>query len=75
MRELHEDGNCEQVLALIGVGAKIIHYQRMLRTPRQTEKNWMPVSGWHFHPKFVYRLGEKSLMPTAKTIKKRRCPD
>lgn len=47
VRQIHEDGNCEQVLARLG-DWHADHYQltdvrRMLRTPRGTEKNWSPM--------------------------------
>jgi hypothetical protein len=39
VRQFHADGNCEQVLAMIGDNGPP---RRMLRQPRVTEKNWMP---------------------------------
>lgn len=59
VRELHEDGNCEQVLAPIEqrVGGTFVSsdWKRMLREPRETQKNWMPIAD---HGTFMYRLGE-----------------
>lgn len=53
VRQIHPDGNCEQVLTSVhalGLGAP----QRMLRNPRQTEKNWSPiVEGGRL--RFMYR--------------------
>ena len=46
VRQIHPDGNCEQVLAPIGFEDKrprITKYKRMLRLPRTTEKNWSPI--------------------------------
>jgi glycosyltransferase involved in cell wall biosynthesis len=46
VRQLHPDGNCEQVLsriALNGTGCFHSDIKRMLRQPRQTEKNWSPL--------------------------------
>jgi tetratricopeptide (TPR) repeat protein len=60
VRQLHADGNCEQVLTRLLPGENgFVHtdMKRMLRTPRQTEKNWAPVvlpSGIHF----MWRPGE-----------------
>lgn len=42
VRQIHWDGNCEQVLARIEYGA-IQEWRRMLRTKRETEKNWAPI--------------------------------
>lgn len=64
-RQLHADGNCEQVRGRLepigGRDWKVDEgYVRMLRTPRQTEKNWAPVppviddAGLQF----IYRPGE-----------------
>lgn len=41
VRQIHPDGNCEQVLARID-GQNLTDITRMLRAPRQTEKNWSP---------------------------------
>ena len=46
VRQLHADGNCEQVLTrLESVGEAYWHVdmKRMLRQPRETEKNWSPI--------------------------------
>lgn len=50
VRQLHVDGNCEQVIAQLDLriddrlfGAKCTHIHRMLRHPRETEKNWAPI--------------------------------
>ncbi len=60
IRQIHLDGNCEQILARIDLNKEgyVIGdgYKRMLREPRVTEKNWMPIDG--SNPiKFMYRLG------------------
>lgn len=68
VRQIHEDGNCEQVLARLG-DWHADHYQlvdirRMLRTPRSTEKNWAPIV-WDANKwgstdlQFMWRPGEK----------------
>ena len=48
VRQIHPDGNCEQVLAEIwryNEGPVVANtYTRMLRQPRVTEKNWAPIS-------------------------------
>ncbi|MDE2106046.1 MAG: glycosyltransferase [Patescibacteria group bacterium] len=46
VRQLHPDGNCEQVLARIDFsdGLPVLtDVRRMLREPRETEKNWAPI--------------------------------
>src|ERR1019366_3488265 len=50
VRQPHADGNCEQVLTRIlreDVGSSSVYQhtdmKRMLRLPRQTEKNWAPL--------------------------------
>lgn len=58
VRQLHADGNCEQVLTKLEPCAK--HYvhtdmKRMLRQPRQTEKNWAPVVLKGEHLEFMWR--------------------
>jgi glycosyltransferase involved in cell wall biosynthesis len=56
VRQIHPDGNCEQVLARLD-GDKIVDVKRMLRQPRSTEKNWAPiVDGLDL--KFMWRIGE-----------------
>jgi glycosyltransferase involved in cell wall biosynthesis len=56
VRQFHADGNCEQVLTSIDHNANIVSVHRMLREPRQTQKNWMPITGrWPIT--FMYRLG------------------
>jgi glycosyltransferase involved in cell wall biosynthesis len=60
VRQIHQDGNCEQVLARIDLNKDgyVVgdDYKRMLRQPRVTEKNWMPIDG--SNPiRFMYRLG------------------
>lgn len=63
VRQLNREGYCEQVLAKIDpTTLQFTNVKRMLRTPRQTEKNWMPIC-WD-HPKlidqikFMYKPGE-----------------
>lgn len=51
VRQIHPDGNCEQVLARIDtedIAPPVYRYRlgnvkRMLRQPRETEKNWSPI--------------------------------
>ncbi len=47
VRQFHADGNCEQALVKLDVGAgdifQIKLVRRMLRQPRETEKNWAPI--------------------------------
>jgi glycosyltransferase involved in cell wall biosynthesis len=46
VRQIHPDGNCEQVLALLQPASDsyvITNVKRMLREPRQTQKNWAPI--------------------------------
>jgi len=66
VRQLHQDGNCEQVLTkLVRAVDKNGHdayeqtsMKRMLRTPRETEKNWSPIK-WEYaaEPLFLWRPG------------------
>ena len=65
MRQLHADGNCEQVLARIDFGTDIPEivspvirkYKRMLRQPRATEKNWAPIVLPDGRVSFMWRPG------------------
>jgi tetratricopeptide (TPR) repeat protein len=61
VRQLHEDGNCEQVRGVINDDGTVGEdYVRMLRQPRVTEKNWAPwVPSGHddFPVRFMYRPG------------------
>lgn len=46
VRQIHPDGNCEQVLARIELFSgyhNLVSIKRMLRQPRETEKNWSPI--------------------------------
>ena len=49
VRQIHPDGNCEQVLAALELvclpepHVAITNVKRMLREPRETEKNWSPI--------------------------------
>ena len=59
VRQIHPDGNCEQVLARLAMnkeGYEIQDVKRMLREPRQTQKNWAPISTGDTL-KFLYRPG------------------
>lgn len=67
VRQIHPDGNCEQVRSKIIFSTSSKHAYitdpvRMLRKPRQTEKNWAPiVASYQAHPisapgtAFMYR--------------------
>lgn len=58
VRQIHPDGNCEQVLTrLVGSERGYVHsnIKRMLRLPRQTEKNWSPLVRMGDHLEFMYR--------------------
>lgn len=61
VRQIHPDGNCEQVRTRLvrpfGLPTLVLceDMKRMLRHPRLTEKNWMPIQGATH--RFVYRLG------------------
>ncbi len=59
VRQIHPDGNCEQVLAQLVPASDaymISNVKRMLREPRETQKNWAPIStGDALH--FLYRPG------------------
>lgn len=55
VRQIAPDGNCEQVLTPIDENSRCTSYWRMLREPRVTEKNWMPIEGDEV--RFVYHLG------------------
>jgi tetratricopeptide (TPR) repeat protein len=60
VRELNEEGYCEQVLARItaeGASCRLDGWSVMRHEPRVYEKNWMPWSSGD-GLKFVYRLGE-----------------
>jgi hypothetical protein len=60
MRQVHPDGNCEQVLGRLGShsphGYEVMDVKRMLRLPRQTQKNWAPISTGDTL-RFLYRPG------------------
>ena len=47
VRQIHPDGNCEQVLARINTAISapptLTDIKRMLREPRETQKNWAPI--------------------------------
>ena len=65
VRELSEDGLPEQVLVEIGcddvtLEPRMKNMKRMLRQPRQCEKNWMPIFNYkdQNHIYFMYRCGE-----------------
>lgn len=64
VRQIHPDGNCEQVLVrlLYDQVAKIYrtgNLHRMLRQPRTTEKNWAPILAQQDDPvRFMWRPGE-----------------
>lgn len=57
VRQIHPDGNCEQVRSKIifspsSEKAYITDPVRMLREPRQTEKNWAPIVAEYKAPDF-----------------------
>lgn len=59
VREFDEDGMCVQTLAQIGKDHTLRNIKPIRRTPRQYEKNWMPILDheWDRNPlKFMYRL-------------------
>jgi hypothetical protein len=60
VRQIHPDGNCEQVLARLGshtpVGYEVTDIKRMLREPRETQKNWGPITTGETL-RFLYRPG------------------
>jgi glycosyltransferase involved in cell wall biosynthesis len=64
VRQIAADGQCEQVLtrlafdALADIGYRHTDMKRMLRTPRETEKNWSPIQ-WESarEPLFLWRPG------------------
>lgn len=66
VRQIDRDGNCEQVLAkLTAIQDRyyLTDVKRMLRAPRETQKNWMPIDEYYGNwpntdPSFIYRLGE-----------------
>jgi glycosyltransferase involved in cell wall biosynthesis len=61
VRQFHADGNCEQVLSELKFSDDIVTLGepiRMLREPRQTEKNWMPVQGDRPEIIFAWRVNE-----------------
>ncbi len=57
VRQIHPDGNCEQVLARVA-DDKFQNIKRMLRQPRATEKNWAPMVGHWGDLSFMWRPGE-----------------
>jgi glycosyltransferase involved in cell wall biosynthesis len=59
-RQLHWDGNCEQVMFRINEHMDVDNVIRMLREPRNTQKNWAPIVGYTGTPsaqKFMFRPG------------------
>lgn len=66
VRQLHRDGNCEQVLTRLVRPLGVHHIyqhtsmQRMLRQPRATEKNWSPMLAGRSNStlRFMWRPGE-----------------
>jgi hypothetical protein len=56
VRQIHPDGNCEQVLARLGDGTALHDMKRMLRMPRSTEKNWAPIASGK-EIQFMWRPG------------------
>jgi glycosyltransferase involved in cell wall biosynthesis len=59
VRQIHPDGNCEQVLARLQPASNsyvISDVKRMLREPRQTQKNWAPITTGDTL-RFLYRPG------------------
>ena len=60
VRQIHPDGNCEQVLAHINTEISapptLTDIKRMLREPRETQKNWAPISTGDTL-RFLYRPG------------------
>lgn len=75
VRQLNREGYCEQVLARLEHEEKYWRFRdvkRMLRTPRQTEKNWMPICG-HGQMSFMYKPGE-IVDTNGKTIQKSDLP-
>jgi glycosyltransferase involved in cell wall biosynthesis len=67
VREMNADGYCEQVYARID-GHFLTNVTRMLRTPREYEKNWMPIVNGP-DARYMYRLGEV-VDHTGKTVEK-----
>lgn len=62
VRQIHWDGNCEQVLARLegddrADTVEITEYKRMLRYPRETEKNWAPIVRKVGPPLWMWRPG------------------
>ena len=61
VRQLHADGNCEQVLSRLDAteDGNFVHrgMHRMLRSPRETEKNWSPILHDDGPIKFMWRPG------------------
>jgi glycosyltransferase involved in cell wall biosynthesis len=59
VRQIAADGNCEQVLTHLvgcdGSAYRMTDMKRMLRLPRQTEKNWAPLVKMGEHLSFMYR--------------------
>lgn len=61
VRQIHWDGNCEQVLTRLDPctgGYVHTDVQRMLREPRETQKNWAPICEPNGTIKFMWRPGE-----------------
>lgn len=66
VRQMHWDGNCEQVLTRLRIGEQLYpdkeiicrheDMHRMLRQPRATEKNWAPFID-HDELRFMHRPG------------------
>lgn len=57
VREMNQQGWCEQVIARINSDNVLDNVQRMLPTTRVHEKNWMPIR-LNGLPNFVYKLGQ-----------------
>lgn len=74
-RQLHEDGNCEQVFGRIEPTSRGLRvaddYKRMLRQPRGTEKNWAPLP-WNGAARFMWRPGE-IVNSNGVTVRKNSC--
>ena len=61
VRQIHPDGNCEQVLGRLvisGVNREVTDIKRMIHEPRQTQKNWQPIHNPADDSlRFLYRPG------------------
>jgi glycosyltransferase involved in cell wall biosynthesis len=60
-RQYHADGNCEQVIGRVDTTStpySTVDWLRMLREPRETQKNWSPIIEHGRGPiRFMYRPG------------------